>query len=128
VPFVTIYMQNGCADQPIETCMKQITAAGEEILENTLQRMVRVTVFETEPERVYQAGEKAEQLAPTVLFRVGPGRSAAAKDAFMKRICDILHENLGCDRQAVRSYVMDNEEGHHFCIGGKHKDFGKKVK
>ena len=36
--------------------------------------------------------------------------------------------NLGCAKEDVRAYVLDNEEGHHFCIGGKHKDFSKKVK
>ena len=35
---------------------------------------------------------------------------------------------LGCAKEDVRAYVLDNEEGHHFCIGGKHKDFSKKVK
>ena len=63
-----------------------------------------------------------------MLFRIGPGRSAGAKDRFIKRIAEILQTNLGCDPQKIRGYVLDNEDGYHFCIGGKPKDFGKKVK
>lgn len=109
MPFITLYLPRGCDDGALETSMREITAAGAELLENTLERMIRVTVLEADPERVYQGGAQAEKLAPTVLFRVGPGRSAGAKED-------------------VRAYVLDNEEGHHFCIGGKHKDFSKKVK
>jgi len=128
MPFVTLYLPRGCDDAAIEKSMREITAAGADTLENTLERMVRVTVFESDPERVYQGGEQAKDLMPTVLFRVGPGRSAAAKDFFMNQIAEILHNNLNCPKDSVRSYVMDNEEGHHFCIGGKAKDFTKKVK
>ena len=113
MPFITLYLPRGCDDGA---------------LENTLERMIRVTVLEADPERVYQGGAQAEKLAPTVLFRVGPGRSAGAKDAFMDQIASILSRNLGCAKEDVRAYVLDNEEGHHFCIGGKHKDFSKKVK
>ena len=83
MPFITLYLPRGCDDGALETSMREITAAGAELLENTLERMIRVTVLEADPERVYQGGAQAEKLAPTVLFRVGPGRSAGAKDAFM---------------------------------------------
>ena len=46
----------------------------------------------------------------------------------MDQIASILSRNLGGAMEDVRAYVLDNEEGHHFCIGGKHKDFSKKVK
>lgn len=128
MPFITLYLPRGCDDGALETSMREITAAGADLLENTLERMIRVTVFEADPERVYQGGAHTEPLKPTVLFRVGPGRSAEAKDAFMAQIAEILSRNLGCPKENVRSYVLDNEEGHHFCIGGKHKDFSKKVK
>lgn len=128
MPFITLYLPRGCDDGALETSMREITAAGAELLENTLERMIRVTVLEADPERVYQGGAQAEKLAPTVLFRVGPARSAGAKDAFMDQIASILSRNLGCAKEDVRAYVLDNEEGHHFCIGGKHKDFSKKVK
>lgn len=128
MPFVTLYLPKGCDDRALEKSMREITAAGADTLENTLTRMVRVTVFESEPERVYQGGKQAEGLHPVVLFRIGPGRSAAAKDSFMDQIAQILHENLRCPKENVRAYILDNEEGHHFCIGGKPKDFTKEVK
>ena len=108
--------------------MREITLAGADTLENTLERMIRVSVYEADPERIYCGGAPAPRLQPTVLFRIGPGRSAEAKDSFMEQIAEILSRNLGCRKEDVRGYVMDNEEGHHFCIGGKHKDFTKKVK
>lgn len=128
MPFITMYVPKGCNDQALEKSMREITAAGADILENTLPRMIRVTVFEADPDRVYEGGEKSDELRPFVLFRIGPGRSAQAKDMFMKQIAEILHHNLGCPISNVRSVVMDNEEGHHFTIGGKAKDFSKKVK
>lgn len=79
MPFITLYLPRGCDDGALETSMREITAAGAELLENTLERMIRVTVLEADPERVYQGGAQAEKLAPTVLFRVGPGRSAAPR-------------------------------------------------
>lgn len=128
MPFVTLYLPHGCDDAMLEKSMRQITSAGAEILENTLARMVRVTVLEADPERIYEGGVPAKELCPVVLFRVGPGRSGDAKNAFMARIADILQTNLRCSKENVRAYILDNEEGHHFCIGGKHKDFSKKVK
>ena len=128
MPFVTIYLPRGCDDAALEKSMREITTVGEEVLENTLTRMIRVTIFEADPERIYLGGEHTEPLTPTVLFRVGPGRSGEAKDTFMARIAEILSKNLNCPKDRIRAYVLDNEEGHHFCIGGKHKDFTKKVK
>ena len=62
-------------------------------------------------------------------FRIGPGRSAEAKDSFMAQIAEILHSNLGCPKERIREIVLDNNgPEHHFCIGGKPKDFTKKVK
>ena len=128
MPFVTLYLPRGSDDGALERSMREITLAGADTLENTLERMIRVSVYEADPERVYCGGAPAPRLQPTVLFRIGPGRSAEAKDSFMEQIAEILSRNLGCRKEDVRGYVMDNEEGHHFCIGGKHKDFTKKVK
>ena len=128
MPFVTLYLKEGSEDKKIEKCMKQITEAGANTLENTLERMIRVTVIESEKERTYCGGKLTDALQPTVLFRIGPGRSSEAKLSFMNQIADILSSNLDCKKEDVRGYVLDNEDGHHFCIGGKHKDFSKKVK
>ena len=128
MPFVTLYLPKGCNNKALEKSMREITAAGADTMENTLTRMVRVTVFEAEPERIYEGGRHVKELYPVVLFRIGPGRSPEAKDSFMDQIAQILHENLKCPKENVRGYVLDNEEGHHFCIGGKPKDFTKEVK
>ena len=128
MPFVTLYLRKGSDDAALERSMREITLAGANTLENTLERMIRVSVYEAEPERVYCGGVPTQQLQPTVLFRIGPGRSAEAKASFMEQIAEILSRNLDCRKEDVRGYVMDNEEGHHFCIGGKHKDFTQKVK
>ena len=128
MPFVTLYLPKGCSNKALEKSMREITVAGEKTLENTLMRMVRVTVFESEPERVYEGGRHTDGLYPVVLFRIGPGRSPEAKDSFMDQIAQILHENLNCPKEHVRGYVLDNLVGLHFCIGGKPKDFTKEVK
>lgn len=128
MPFVTMYMPYGLNDQAMEKCLREITAAGDAILENTLARMIRVTVFESRPECVYEGGQRVTELKPVVVCKIGPGRSQGAKDAFVDRISEILHQNLGCRKEDVRAFVEDNEEGHHFMLGGKPKDFTVKVK
>lgn len=125
--FVSIYVPSGLDDAALEKSMKEITAAGEATLENTLTRMIRVTIFESDPERIYEGGKHATELCPVVFFRIGPGRSPEAKDSFMCQIAEILSRNLGCPIKNVREFIHDNSEGHHFVIGGKMKDFSKKV-
>ena len=129
MPFITLYLPRGCDDGALETSMRGDHGGRCRLLENTLERMIRVTVLEADLERVPRAGLRRKPLPPTVLFRVGPGRSAGAKDAFMDQIASILSRNLGCAKEDVRAYVLDNEEGHHFCIGGlKAQKTLKKVK
>ena len=129
MPFVTLYVPHGLDDAKLEKCMREITDAGANTLENTLTRLIRVTVFEADQERIYNGGEHTDGINPVVTFRIGPGRSAEAKDSFMAQIADILHDNLGCPKETIREYVLDNNgPEHHFCIGGKPKDFTKKVK
>jgi phenylpyruvate tautomerase PptA (4-oxalocrotonate tautomerase family) len=128
MPFVTMYLPEGCKDEALGKTMQEVTAAGENILENKLARIVRVTVLEASQNHIYQGGKPVSDLNPTVVFRIGPGRSDGAKDAFMYRVAEIIHSNLDCPMESIRGYLMDNEKGHHFCIGGKAKDFTKKVK
>ena len=130
MPFVTLYLRSGCDDSAVETCMREISQAGAEIMENTLLRMVRVSVYDIPGNRIYEGGKLVgeDDLAPTVVFDIGPGRSDEAKTRFMDRIADILHENLGVDNRRVRAYVRDNTRPENFCIDGKQKDFSKKVK
>lgn len=128
MPFVTIYLQKGCNDAAIVKSMREITEAGASTLENTLTRMVRVSVFEAEEARVYQGGIPVTGATPTIIFNVGPGRSQEAKNLFMAQIAEILELNLGISKESVRAYIMDNGNPDNFCIGGQLKDFSKKVK
>ncbi len=128
MPFLTIYLREGCDDASIETCMREITAAGADTLENTLTRMIRITVKEAKANRVYENGICRDAITPTVVFNIGPGRSDEAKNSFMNQIADILHKNLGCPKESVRGYIMEAGNPNNFCIGGKLKDFSKKVK
>ncbi len=127
MPFITLYLKEGCSDASIEKCLKEITAAGAETLENTLPRMIRIKVYDAPKARVYSGGAVTEKTNPTVVFNIGPGRSEEAKNKFMAKIADILHENLGCPKEDVRAFIYDNANPNNFCIGGKPKDFTKKV-
>ena len=130
MPFVTLYLRKGCDDAAVEACMREITEAGAETMENTLLRMVRVSVYDIPGHRIYEGGKivAEDDLAPTVFFEIGPGRSDEAKNLFMDQIADILHKNLGVPKERVRAYVRDNDHPENFCIDGKLKDFSKKVK
>ena len=80
MPTIDITMRKGCSDQAIENCLLQIPQAAEDILENTKKRMLRVSVFEAEPEMNFENGEAVEdKINPSVVFTIGPGRSTEAK-------------------------------------------------
>ena len=130
MPFVTMYLREGCDNAAIERSMAQISQAGADIMENTLLRMVRVSVYEIPGRHIYDGGKPVAEgdIAPTVFFDIGPGRSEEAKTAFMDRIAQILHENLGVPKEKVRAYVEDTARPQNFCIDGVVKDFSKKVK
>ena len=128
MPFVTIYLKRGYDEAAMVKSMKEISETGADLLENTLLRMVRVTVLDAPEERVYIGGEYSEGLHPTVIFNVGPGRSPEAKQAFMRRIAEILSKNLGCEKEDVREYILDESDPNNFVIGGVVKDFNLKVK
>lgn len=127
MPFMTIYIREGCSSEAIEKSLKEITVAGAEILENTLPRMIRIRVYDAPKDRVYSGGANVAELNPTVVFNIGPGRSGDAKLKFMDATAEILHKNLGCPKESVRAFVYDNANPNNFCIGGKPKDFTKKV-
>ena len=80
MPTIDITMRKGCSDQAIENCLLQIPQAAEDILENTKKRMLRVSVFEAEPERNFENGEAVgDKINPSVVFTIGPGRSTEAE-------------------------------------------------
>lgn len=127
MPFYRMYLPGGLNDQAVEKSLREITAATADTLENTLPRMVRIGIYESDPEKIYQGGKTADQLAPTVLFNCGPGRSLGAKHALMDQVAAILSQNLGCEKKQVRCHLLDNWDGHHLMIDGKPKDFSEKV-
>lgn len=128
MPFYRMYMPKGMDDRAVEKSLREITSATADILENTLPRMVRIGIYESDPEKIYEGGKSMTHLAPTVVFNCGPGRTLEAKHTLMNRVAEILSENLGCDKQDVRCHLLDSWEGHHLMIDGKPKDFSKKVK
>ena len=68
-------MRKGCSDQAIENCLLQIPQAAEDILENTKKRMLRVSVFEAEPEMNFENGEAVvDKINPSVVFTIGTGQ------------------------------------------------------
>lgn len=124
MPTIDITLRKGCSDEAIEKCLLQIPRAAEDILENTKTRMLRVSVFEAEPEMILQDRKMADGIFPTVVFTIGPGRSEEAKKKFAQKITDILVENLKCRQEEVRVYTLSSA-GNHFAIGGKPKVFPK---
>ena len=48
MPIVTLDVPHGLDDAALEKSMREITEAGANTLENTLPRMIRVTVFEAD--------------------------------------------------------------------------------
>ena len=128
MPFMRVYMAKTDNDTGLEKSLREITAAGEEILENVLTRMIRIGVYESDPINVYEGGEPVEEDVVTVIFNVGPGRSLEAKNTFMKKIAEVFSTNMGFQKENVRCHILDNWEGHHLVIDGAPKDFTKKVK
>lgn len=126
MPTMDIMLGKGCSDRAIEACLTQIPRAAEEILEHTKAQMLRISVLEAEPELVFAGGAAAAGIHPCVVFTVGPGRSAQAKQKFAGKITEILSENLGCSREEIRVYMLSGE-GNHFAIGGRPKVFAKKT-
>ncbi len=128
MPYLYLFMPKGCDDRAVEKSMREISEAAADNLENTLLRMVRVAIYESEPEKIYEGGKRVTRLCPAVVFRVGPGRSTEAKERVVEAVTESLHRNLGCAREDVRCYILDNDEGHNISIGGVPKDFSVKVK
>lgn len=128
MPFFRMYLPKGLDDQAVKKSLKEITEAGANTLENVLPRMIRIGVYESDPEKIYEGGKPVDRLCPTLVFNVGPGRSLEAKNSFMEQIATILSTNLGCAKEDVRCSILDTWDGHHLMIDGKPKDFSKKVK
>lgn len=87
--------------------------------------MLRVSVFEAEPEMNLKMGKQWRTRSIRLLYLPsGPGRSTEAKQKFAAKVTEILSENLGCKKEEVRIYILSSE-GNHFAIGGRPKVFQK---
>ena len=124
MPIVELTIQSGCRDEDIAACMKAITASIAGNLENTLPRMVRVTVTEVEQKYILQGSAHPQGAAPTVMFQLGPGRSDEMIEKTLQEIVQAIHTHLGAPEDEIRVY-LNMITGDSFSIGGKVKDFGK---
>lgn len=124
MPIVELTIQPGSRDEDIAACMKAITASIAGNLEKTLPRMVRVTVTEVEEKYILQGHAHPQQIAPTVMFQLGPGRSDAMIEKTLQEIVEAIHVHLGAPEEQIRVY-LNLISGDSFSIGGKVKDFGK---
>lgn len=127
MPIVNLTVRKGCSDAALANCMKSLTSAIASNLENTLPRMVRVTVTEVEENRVISGSKEVTNCLPTAIFQLGPGRSDAAIHQCMLDMAEAIHTTLEVSLEDVRIYIA-HVEGDHFAIGGKVKDFEKKVR
>lgn len=126
MPNFYVSLRKGCSDAAIERMMKEITEAAYTTLENVAQRMVRVTVDEYEENCAVQGGQVVLEPLPTITFRVGPGRSYETRLELAKKMTEIVSRELNVNPQSVRVYI-EYGKADHFAIGGKLKDFNKKV-
>ena len=126
MPIVELSIKKGCKDEDISNCMKAITDAIASNLENTLPRMVRVTVTEMEEKYIYQGLDHPVGIAPTAIFQLGPGRSDEMIAKSLKEIAQAIHTHLHEPLDQIRVY-LNLIPGDTFSIGGKIKDFNKKV-
>ena len=120
MPIVNMTIKEGCAEEKIERCMKEITNAIAGNLEKTLPRMVRVTVQEVPEKYWLLGGERPASWQPTLTFDIGPGRSEESIQNTMHAIVDAVHTSLEVKKEDVSlAIIMTPNE--HFTIAGKVK-------
>lgn len=117
MPSIQIMMNQGCPEERIEKLMRAMPGVVCSTLENTLVRMVRVSVYETRPEYVRQGQTQPEQIIPTVSFYLGPGRSEEAIRRCLEKMAQSFEECGVCPRENVRIYIM-TPQPKHFAIDG----------
>lgn len=117
MPIVNMLLKEGCPEERIQRCMKEITNAIAGNLEKTLPRMVRVTVQEV-PQQYYLVGhEHPYSWKPSLTFDIGPGRSEESVQKTMHAIIDAVHTSLEVDKKDISlAIIMTPNE--HFTIAG----------
>ena len=126
MPFINLYVKQGLSDCELRQITKSVTEAVATNLENTLPRMVRVCIYEIPAKYFYAAPRSESTRAPTLTLQLGPGRSDEAIVKCVNAVVDAVHKSLSIPREEVRFYV-ERVPGENFAIGGKLKDFSKKV-
>lgn len=117
MPIVNMLLKEGCAEERIERCMKEITNAIAQNLEKTLPRMVRVTVQEIPEQYCLTGHQRPSSWKPTLTFDIGPGRSEESVQKTMHAIIDAVHASLGVAEEDINlSIIMTPNE--HFTIAG----------
>ncbi len=126
MPFINLYIRQGCKPEEIERCVKSVTAAVADNLENTLPRMVRISIYEIPESYMTEGGGAPDSAAPTLILQLGPGRSDEAVARCLSAVVEAVHQSFGVPKSKVRFYV-ERVPGENFAIGGKLKNFNKKV-
>lgn len=126
LPFINLYMRQGLAGAQARELAERVTAAVADNLENTLPRMVRISIYEIPDSHLYAGDCPRTSAAPTLVLQLGPGRSDEAVGRCLEAVTDAVHRALDVPREEVRFYV-ERVPGENFAIGGKLKDFNKKV-
>lgn len=127
MPFINLYMRRGLEDSRAQELVRAVTAAVADNLENTLPRMVRISIYEIPESHLYAVTSAPDSAAPTLVLQLGPGRSDEAVGWCLEAVTEAVHRTLSVPREEVRFYV-ERVPGENFAIGGKLKNFHKKVK
>lgn len=126
MPFVNLYVRQGISSAQTRQLVSDVTAAIADNLENTLPRMVRISIYEIPSPYMRDGAGQPETPAPTLVLQLGPGRSDEAVDRCLTAVVEAVHQALDTPKESVRFYV-ERVPGENFAIGGKLKDFQKKV-
>lgn len=106
MPFINMTIKEGCPEEKIERCMKDMSNAIAENLDNTKLRMVRVTVMEILEKDMIQGDETPESWHPCMTFDIGPGRSEESIQRTMKAIVESCANALEIDKRDVNLSII----------------------
>ena len=126
MPFINMYVRQGLTSVQTRQLAGEVTSAIANTLENTLPRMVRISIYEIPAHYMRDGAEQPKTPAPTLVLQLGPGRSDEAIDRCLDAVVDAVHWTLAVPKESIRFYV-ERVPGENFAIGGKLKDFQKKV-